>query len=129
MKRNEATLIGSSPRKARRRGVTMHARTAGASGSAVRFADGTELEPATVIWATGFTLDHSWVHAPVFDPDGRLLHRRGVTPSRGLYFIGLPWQHTRGSALLGWVGADARYIAQQIDAAAKTARGAMALSV
>ena len=38
--------------------------------------------------------------------------------SPGLYFLGLPWQHTRGSALLGWVGADAAFIAAQIAAAA-----------
>ena len=41
-------------------------------------------------------------------------HRRGVTAAPGLYFLGLPWQHTRGSALLGWVGDDAAYVAEQI---------------
>ena len=44
------------------------------------------------------------------------MHRRGVTDSPGLYFLGLTWQHTRGSALLGWVKDDAEYIAQQISA-------------
>jgi putative flavoprotein involved in K+ transport len=43
-----------------------------------------------------------------------LLHRRGVTDVRGLYFLGLPWQHTRGSALLGWVKDDAEFIADAI---------------
>jgi putative flavoprotein involved in K+ transport len=42
------------------------------------------------------------------------VHKRGVTESPGLYFIGLPWQHTRGSALLGFVKDDAEYLAQQI---------------
>ena len=42
------------------------------------------------------------------------MHRRGVTAVPGLYFLGLPWQHTRGSALLGWVKDDAEYIAGQI---------------
>jgi putative flavoprotein involved in K+ transport len=65
-----------------------------------------------VIWATGFGLDHSWIDAPIFADDGRLIHRRGITPSPGLYFIGLPWQHTRGSALLGWVKHDAGHIAE-----------------
>jgi len=51
----------------------------------------------------------------VFTPDGRVMHRRGVTDSPGLYFLGLTWQHTRGSALLGWVKEDAEFIAQQID--------------
>jgi putative flavoprotein involved in K+ transport len=56
----------------------------------------------------------SWIDVPVFDDAGRVVHQRGVTGSPGLYFIGLPWQHTRGSALLGFVGDDAAYIADQI---------------
>jgi putative flavoprotein involved in K+ transport len=111
------TLIGSSPRALRRRhGVALHGRTVAAEGSTVTFADGTKLEVASVIWATGFRLDHSWIHVPVFDENGRLVHRRGVTGSPGLYFLGLSWQHTRGSALLGWVKDDAKHIADQISA-------------
>jgi putative flavoprotein involved in K+ transport len=53
----------------------------------------------------------------------RLVHRRGVSASPGLYFLGLSWQHTRGSALLGWVKDDAEHIANQIDAFRPTARG------
>jgi putative flavoprotein involved in K+ transport len=41
-----------------------------------------------------------------------------VTTVAGLYFLGLPWQHTRGSALLGWVKDDAQYIASEIARAA-----------
>jgi putative flavoprotein involved in K+ transport len=52
-------------------------------------------------------LDHSFVQLPVFDARGGLLHRRGVTASPGLYFLGLPWQYTRDSALLGWIKDDA----------------------
>ena len=117
------TLIGSTPRALRRRhGVKLHGRAIDAAGSAVSFGDGTTLEKlATVIWATGFRVDHSWVDAPVFDQKGGLVHRRGMTDSPGLYFLGLSWQHTRGSALLGWVKDDAEYIAQQIGAYAKAA--------
>jgi len=43
--------------------------------------------------------------------DGKVIHRRGVTEVPGLYFLGLSWQHTRGSALLGFVGDDAAYLA------------------
>ena len=52
----------------------------------------------------------------VFDEDGRLVHQRGVTASPGLHFMGLPtgWQHTRGSALLGWVKDDAEHLARHI---------------
>lgn len=111
------TLIGSSRRAARRRlGIRLHGRTIDISGPRVAFGDGARLEPSTVIWATGFESDHSWIHAPVFDATGRLVHARGITGSPGLYFLGLPWQHTRGSALLGWVKADAEYLALQISA-------------
>jgi putative flavoprotein involved in K+ transport len=67
-----------------------------------------------LIWATGFGLDHSWVYLPVFDGQGEVVHERGVAATPGLYFLGLPWQHTRGSALLGWVKDDAHYLAQHI---------------
>jgi putative flavoprotein involved in K+ transport len=50
----------------------------------------------------------------VFDTNDQLVHERGVTASPGLYFLGLPWQHTRGSALLGWVKDDAEHLARQI---------------
>jgi putative flavoprotein involved in K+ transport len=118
------TLIGSSPRALRRQhGVQLHNRAIDAAGSTVRFADGTQLDVASVVWATGFRVDHSFVDVPVFDTDGRLVHRRGVTASPGLYFLGLSWQHTRGSALLGWVKDDAEFIAQQIDALRPIAQG------
>jgi putative flavoprotein involved in K+ transport len=116
------TLIGSSPRALRRRhGVQLHGRAVDAAGTKVSFSDGTSLDVRSVIWATGFGVDHSWLDVPVFDEEGRLVHDRGVTGSPGLYFLGLSWQHTRGSALLGWVKDDAEYIAQQIAAFRPTA--------
>ena len=109
------TLIGSSPRELRRRyGVRLRPRAVRASGRTVGFADGSELEVDAVIWATGYGLDHGWIDAPVFGEDGRLRHRRGVTDVPGLYFLGLPWQHTRGSALLGWIKDDAEHIAERM---------------
>jgi putative flavoprotein involved in K+ transport len=121
--RDRDTLIGSSPRAARRRhGIQLCGRTVDASDSDVRFDDGTRLTPGAIIWATGFALDHSIVHVPVFDADADLVHRRGVTTSPGLYFVGLPWQHTRGSALLGWVKDDAEHVAQHIAASRRATR-------
>jgi putative flavoprotein involved in K+ transport len=110
------TLIGSTPRSLRRRGVELHGRAVDAAGSTLTFSTGTRLDAHAVVWATGFTVDHSWIDAPIFDESGRLNHQRGVTPSPGLYFLGLSWQHTRGSALLGWVKDDAQHIANQIGA-------------
>jgi putative flavoprotein involved in K+ transport len=109
------TLIGSNPRTlSKRHGVRLHPRAIGASGRTVRFSDGSEVDVNAVIWATGFRHDHSWIEAAIFDGEGSVVHRRGVTDSPGLYFLGLSWQHTRGSALIGWVGDDAAYIADQI---------------
>jgi putative flavoprotein involved in K+ transport len=115
LQQNEDTLIGSSPKRLRRQGVELHGRTIEASGTEVTFIDGTKLDVRAVIWATGFQADHSWIDVPVFDESGRVVHQRGLTESAGLYFLGLPWQHTRGSALLGWVKDDAEHIAQQIN--------------
>jgi putative flavoprotein involved in K+ transport len=122
------TLIGSTPRRLRRRhGVELHSRAVAATGSSVRFADDSELDVASVIWATGFRTDHSWIDVPVFDQAGRLEHERGVTASQGLYFVGLSWQHTRGSALLGWVKNDAAYIAGKVASFQPTPIGQPAL--
>jgi putative flavoprotein involved in K+ transport len=113
--RERETLIGSRPRELKRRyGVGLKPRVVDASGRTVRFADGSELEIDAVIWATGYRPDHSWVDLRVFDPHGRILHRRGVTNVPGLYFLGLSWQHTRGSALIGWVKDDAEFLAERI---------------
>jgi putative flavoprotein involved in K+ transport len=107
-------LIGSSSRAIGRRGVHLRPRATRAAGSTVEFADGSALDARTVIWATGFGVDYSYVDAPIFSEDGAVIHTRGVTAARGLYFLGMPWQHTRGSALLGWVKHDAAHIADQI---------------
>lgn len=113
------TLIGSSARELKRRyRVTVKPRVVAASGRKIRFADGSEQEFDAVIWATGYRPDHSWLDVPVFDAEGRPRHRRGVTDVPGLYFLGLSWQHTRGSALIGWVKDDAEFIANKIDALA-----------
>jgi putative flavoprotein involved in K+ transport len=110
------TLIGSNPWTLRKQhGVRLHKRAVGVSGRTLRFSDGIALDVGAVIWATGFRHDHAWIDAPIFDDQHRVVHRRGVTDSPGLYFLGLSWQHTRGSALIGWVGDDAAYIADQIN--------------
>jgi putative flavoprotein involved in K+ transport len=109
-------VIGPGPRRlARRHGIRIRPRAARAAGRAVTFADGTSAEFDVVVWATGFAADHSWIDIhEAKDDQGRILHQRGVTPSPGLYMLGLSWQHTRGSALLGWVGRDAAFLAGQI---------------
>jgi putative flavoprotein involved in K+ transport len=116
MQQREDTLIGSTRRGARGHGIQLHERAVDAAGSTVSFGDGGTLDVRGVVWATGFRADHSWIDVPVFDESGRVVHERGVTNSPGLYFLGLPWQHTRGSSLLGWVKDDAQYLSQRIEA-------------
>jgi putative flavoprotein involved in K+ transport len=117
------TLIGSSPRQLRRLGVDLHPRAVSAVDNTVSFADDTQLSVDAVVWATGYQPDYSWIEAPVLDAGGQVRHRRGVTDLPGLYFLGLYWQHTRGSALLGWVKDDAEYIATQIQILADRRKG------
>ena len=115
------TLIGSTPRRLRRKhGVVLHGRAVSAAGSTVALGDGTQVEVDGIVWATGFKVDHSFIDAPIFDSAGRVVHQRGVTESPGLYLLGLTWQHTRGSALLGWVKDDAEHIANQIETLSAT---------
>jgi putative flavoprotein involved in K+ transport len=111
-------VIGSGPRQlAKRHGIRIRARVTKATGRTVTFADGTASEYDAVVWATGFTTEYAWIDVPgVQDERGRIPHNRGVTSSPGLYMLGLTWQHTRTSALLGWVGSDASYLADQIAA-------------
>jgi putative flavoprotein involved in K+ transport len=110
------TLIGKSPRMLR--GVELHGRAVEVRGDAVLTAAGGRVNPASVVWATGFRPDFGWIEAPVLGPRGLPVHRRGVTATPGLYFLGLSWLHTRGSALIGWVGRDAEHLAATIGAQA-----------
>jgi putative flavoprotein involved in K+ transport len=107
-------IIGSSRRRLRAAGVRFRPGVAGADGRTVRFADGTSLDVGIVIWATGYRPDYSWIDLPGVTRDGKVVHRRGVTNVPGLYFLGLSWQCTRGSALLGFVNEDAAYLAGRI---------------
>ena len=68
----------------------------------------------SILWATGFRNDYSWLRADVIDADGRPVHQRGVTREPGLYFVGLPWLTRRGSAFIWGVWHDARHIVDHI---------------
>lgn len=83
--------------------------TAAFQGLQVVFADGTSLEVQNIIWATGFSMDFRWIHIDgLFDQANQPIHQKGVSSIPNLYFLGLPWLSCRGSALIGWVGQDAK---------------------
>jgi putative flavoprotein involved in K+ transport len=69
-----------------------------------------------VVWATGFRRDDGWNRLPAFDGGGFPVHDRGVSPVDGLYWLGLPWQHTWGSGRFAGVADDAAYLAGVIGA-------------
>jgi putative flavoprotein involved in K+ transport len=111
-------LIGSSPRRIRRAGVRLKARLTEVVGRSAIFADGTEHDVDAIVWATGYRSDHSWIDvAAIEHRNGRVVHARGVTGAPGVFFLGLPWQHTRGSALIGFVAEDAAFIARRVETA------------
>lgn len=68
----------------------------------------------TIIWATGFSSDYSWLKVNAFDEAGRPKHQRGVSSEPGIYFLGLPWQSRRGSAFIWGVWHDAKFVADRI---------------
>jgi len=119
-------IIGSSRRRLQKKGVRFRPRLTGAGGRTVQFADGGTLDAGVVIWATGYRPDYSWIDIPDVIHDGQVTHRRGVTEVSGLYFLGLTWQHTRGSALLGFVNDDAAYLAGRIAAHQRATSAALA---
>jgi putative flavoprotein involved in K+ transport len=117
-------LIGSSPRGLRHAGVILRKRLASAAGRRALFDDGSEQDIDAIVWATGYRSDFSWIDVPgVRDESGGISHRRGATDAPGLFFIGLTWQHTRGSALIGFVGDDAAFIAGRLGSQLKNRAG------
>ncbi|MGY5014213.1 MSMEG_0569 family flavin-dependent oxidoreductase [Streptomyces sp. 900105755] len=86
-----------------------------------RALDVTEAGITSVVWSTGFTRDHRWIEIPAFDGRGYPMHWRGISNVPGLYFLGLPWQHSWGSGRFEGVGRDAEFLADHIDAGRRTA--------
>ncbi len=76
--------------------------------------DLTDAGVGSVIWCTGFTADFDWLHARVTDENGRPMHKRGISPVPGIYFLGFPWLHSRKSGIIHGIDEDARFIAEAI---------------
>jgi putative flavoprotein involved in K+ transport len=81
----------------------------------VMFMDNTKIMVDNIIWATGFKFDFSWIKIPnVLDEHGKPVHRRGISPVEGIYFLGLPWLSRVGSAQLNGIGYDAKQLYKHI---------------
>ena len=84
-------------------------------GEQVTFSDGSTLKTNNIIWATGFIPAYEMIEiAGAIDEKGWPIHERVVSPINGLFYIGLPWQYSRGSGLVCGVGKDAKYLAGKI---------------
>ncbi|MEC3630556.1 NAD(P)/FAD-dependent oxidoreductase [Bacillus velezensis] len=100
----------------RQKKIILKQRVIAGKQNEIIFKDSSSIEVNNVIWATGFKNPLWWIKIEgVLDKEGRIIHHRGVSAAEGLYFIGLPWQHRRGSALLQGVGNDAEYIVKQMN--------------
>ena len=118
-RRGGDALIGIPEREIAAAGVTRVGRLAQARGG-LPVCGTTVLEPAVIIWCTGFAPDYRWIDAPVFGEDGYPRHDRGVVAEApGLHFMGLRFQHRLSSTLIGGVGADAAWIAARVAARAE----------
>lgn len=119
--RRQATpLVRANPREIIRAGVRRVPRVEDVVDGKPQLADGRGLEVASVVWATGFKPNFGWIEVPIFGADGYPIHYRGVVnKAPGLYFLGLPFQYTITSAVIGGVGKDARNIADHLAGRAK----------
>lgn len=114
-KQRGVPLIRLKPADLDRAGIQRVPRTESVCQGKPKLTDGRVPDMRALIWATGFKPDFSWIQLPIFGTDGYPRHRRGVVPEAlGLYFVGLPFQHSVLSAVVGGVGKDARYLAKYL---------------
>jgi putative flavoprotein involved in K+ transport len=101
--------------KLQRKGIRIKPKLEKANGRKAIFADQSSAEVDAVIWSIGYRDNSAWVSIPrTKDENGNFIHERGISPIAGLFFIGRPWQRSRGSAFIGGVGIDAEFIAQHV---------------
>ena len=77
--------------------------------------DMAEANITSVIWASGFSYDFNWLQVNAFDEFNKPKHKQGISPERGVYFLGLPYLTGRGSSFIWGVWHDAKHIAEHID--------------
>ncbi|MBX3309362.1 MAG: NAD(P)-binding domain-containing protein [Cryobacterium sp.] len=113
MSRREV-VIGQSLEQLVSIGVQLVPRVMDAAGSTFHLEDGSITVADSVLWATGYRSGFDWLPGETRDDGGGIVQRRGATSVPGLYVLGLPWMHSRGSGLLSGVGRDATHIARMI---------------
>ncbi len=96
-------------------GITCLPRVTGLENGFPKLEDNSVIRVSSIVWATGYKPDFSWIGMKVTDETGWPISNRGVSPvSKGLYFVGMPFQYGLTSGLVGGVGRDAAYVSRQI---------------
>ncbi|MDT0691104.1 NAD(P)/FAD-dependent oxidoreductase [Salegentibacter sp. F188] len=98
----------------RRENVTLVGKVKNAEGNIVYTENKEITDLKNIVWATGYRPNFTWIEGLELTENGYPEHHRGVSNIDGLYFIGLPWLYTRGSATLGGIKKDAKYLADYI---------------
>ena len=110
-----APLIRNNRKELKKAGVKLISRMIGVLDGQPVFQDNAQDEFGTVIWATGYRPNYTWIDLSVFDDDGLPHHDRGVAlKANGLFFSGLSFQTGITSSLLGGAGKDAKYITEHL---------------
>lgn len=95
--------------------IKLQGKVVSASGNNIMFQNGGTYSAQSIIWSTGFVQDYKWIEIEkAVSMNGFPNHTKGMSPVRGLYYIGLSWQSQRGSALICGVGKDAVYLLSEI---------------
>lgn len=95
--------------------IKLQKKVVSASGNNIMFQNGGTYSAQSIIWSTGFVQDYKWIEIEkAVNMNGFPNHTKGMSPVRGLYYIGLPWQSQRGSALICGVGKDAVHLLSEI---------------
>jgi putative flavoprotein involved in K+ transport len=108
-------LIRVRPWQLAAAGVERVARIRGVRDGRPELEDGRILDPANVVWCTGFDAGLSFIDLPIFDARGEPRHVSGIVPSApGLYFVGLHFLHAMSSSMIHGVSRDAERIANLV---------------
>jgi putative flavoprotein involved in K+ transport len=115
-RRGDPIFGGELPRLITNGHVRQVPTAVGAQGDLVFLADGSNVAVDAVVWCTGFVSDYQWLDIPdAIGPEGSPSHRGGIsTADSRIGFVGLGWQHSRNSALVGGVGVDASHVVARL---------------
>jgi len=113
--RRGTPIIGLDPRDITRAGVRRAPRVRAVREGLPVLDDGTTVAAASVVWCTGFRPDHSWIELPVLDAEGRPRLHGGIAHGvHNLAFLGVPFQFSLSSGLIGGAGRDAERVADAL---------------